>query len=221
MAGTAPDRTGPPVFIPQSLPSPASFVRHDPYPPSPKSSPRPIVQGAAHLVAFMHPVPSGWTPPHHHQTALALTSSERLQEAPPSHPPMVGMVYLPALSLPRLAPGGQQGPGRELFGSCRPCGAGHGSICGQWSLGVSSTPNPGYERCPHPPPQPCEVALLWIWRPRLREGKGQAQGHSGARAGACWCLPARPLTDAHNTDVSPHNLAALQHDLLQLWGGGG
>lgn len=45
-------------------------------------------------------------------------------------------------------------------------------------------------------------------------GKGLAQGHSSHQ-------PAHPLTNAHHTDVGPHNLAALQHDLLQLWGGAG
>lgn len=164
--------------------------------------------------------------------SLLLRDSRKRPHTPsPSHltpapsgwhgvPPQFLHCHLPALSFPRLAPGGQQGPGRGLFGSCRPCGAGHGGICGQWSLGASSTPSSGYHHHPPPHTQPCEVAILWMWRLRLREGKGQAQDHSGARAGACWHLPACPLTDAHNTDVSPHNLAALQHDLLQLWGGG-
>lgn len=36
----------------------------------------------------------------------------------------------------------------------------------------------------------------------------------------CWlpatCPPAQPLTNAHHADISPYDLAALQHDLLEL-----
>lgn len=219
MAGTAPGKTGATVSTPRPLPPPASLLCTT-TPFTPTVQPRPITQQVAHPVPSC-PVFAAWSPTDlgaSHQ-ASGVASSEKL-----SMKPLVGVgmpslpspcCHLPALSLPGLAPKLEQGLIRGFSVSC----------------GCAGLLDRGHWERP-----PCQARLSWYHHPPTTLPRGYGCGPHFTEVQTGWgrrrdwskftvervrvtmltATACPPLTNAHHADVSPQDLAALQHDLLQL-----